>query len=212
MFVKGLPKNIQSNLALLGKSGVTKWFYLAGGTATALWLGHRISVDLDFFTQKSFDSKKLQAKLKKLGNLEVENISEGTFNSVFEGTTLSFFIYPYPLLEECEKIWEVQIAGLTDIACMKIDAISSRGTKRDFVDLYFICQKHDSLVNLLAAFDKKYRGSGCSRIHVLKSLTYFADAEEQAMPRMLIPVKWKDIKQFFEKEVEKIGMRFLKGE
>lgn len=212
MFIERLPKNVQSNLALLGKSPATKDFYLAGGTACALWLGHRISVDLDFFTKEHFKVEKLKQELKKIGEVTVEQESEDTFNGKLGDLKVSFFLYPYPLLNPCNKFQGLQIADLVDIACMKIDAISSRGTRRDFIDLYFICREGRSLRELRRAFDKKYEGTGYSKVHIIKSLTYFVDAErEEEMPRMLVPVDWQKIKSFFEGEVRKIGGELLEG-
>lgn len=209
MFIQRLPKNLQDNLALLGKSLTTRNFYLAGGTAAALWLGHRISVDLDFFTPHRFDVKGLKKGLEKIGNVVIEDESEDTLNGRLNDLKVSFFLYPYPLLNPCERFQGVEIADLIDIACMKIDAISSRGTKRDFIDLYFICMKARSLRDLLYSFDKKYEGTGYNKIHIIKSLTYFRDAENQEMPKMLLPVDWEEVTDFFEKEIGKIGREIL---
>jgi len=207
MFIERLPKNVQNNLALLGKSPIKDIFYLAGGTACALWLGHRISVDLDFFTQKRFDIRKIVEELRKLGDVGVEQESKNTFNGKLNEIRISFFFYPYPLMDAYSELSGVKIAGIFDIACMKLDAVSSRGTKRDFVDLYFLIQEVGNFERILSFYTQKYGKLGGKKIHILKSLTYFVDAEEEEMPRMLTPVDWKDVKIFFEKEVAKIGQK-----
>lgn len=101
------------------------------------------------------------------------------------------------------------MASLADISAMKIAAISERGTKRDFVDLYFILQKVP-LSQVLTFYDKKYKKLASNLVHIRKSLVYFDDAEEEAMPKMLEKVSWPKIKKFFEKEIQKISQKLLK--
>lgn len=96
------------------------------------------------------------------------------------------------------------MADSRDIGCMKIDAISSRGSKRDFIDLFFICQKIIPLEKLLRLFGKKYKSVSYNRMHILKSLSYFEDAEKEPMPKMIISINWEKVKPFFKKEVKKI--------
>jgi len=93
---------------------------------------------------------------------------------------------------------------LADIGCMKIDAISTRGRKRDFIDLYFICQKYCPLEKLLIDFARKYRKTGYNLSHILKSLSYFVDAETDPMPKMLVRTSWNSIKDFFIKETKRV--------
>jgi len=83
---------------------------------------------------------------------------------------------------------------------MKLSAIAGRGSRKDFVDLYFICREGMSLASVLQLFDEKFRNVPCERYHVLKSLTFFDDAEAEVMPQMLRPATWKEIKQFFVAE------------
>lgn len=80
-----------------------------------------------------------------------------------------------------------------DIACMKIAAISQRGTKKDFVDLYVLLQKY-TLDEMLKAFEKKYTGTSYQKLHILKSLVYFDDAENDPEPDYISPIKWEDVK------------------
>jgi len=118
---------------------------------------------------------------------------------------LSFLGYPYkiifPLLE-----WQgIKLADPRDIACMKLTAISSRGSKKDFIDLYFMLQNYP-LEELLKIFNKKYQRIKYNRIHILKSLTYFTDGENEPMPVMLENVSWKKIKDYFKKTVTELTL------
>ena len=204
MFEETFVKGAKDILALLGRSGILQEAYLAGGTAAALQLGHRISVDFDFFTTKEFIPKEISAALSKLGSFDEEQESKGTLLGKFEGVNFSLFVYKYPLIFPAQKYLSVSIADIRDIASMKIDAIASRGAKRDFIDLYFICKSGYQLTDILDFYDKKYGRLSSNRIHIQKSLVFFNDAEPDEMPRMLKDVKWGKVKEFFEEEIKKI--------
>ncbi|MBA3868765.1 MAG: nucleotidyl transferase AbiEii/AbiGii toxin family protein [Anaerolineae bacterium] len=168
-------------------------FYLSGGTALALYLGHRESEDLDFFTYDTFDPQHVQSEVNKLGQLESVEIADGTLNAFLDTVKLQFLHYPYPLLQP-KNDWEgLSISSIVDIACTKIITISMRGSKKDFVDLYFLL-KHYSLEELFDKVDQKYQGVNYNRVHLAKSLVYFEDAEGQPMPRMLQRVQWEEVK------------------
>lgn len=203
MFEDALIKGAKANLALLGKSGLLKDAYLAGGTALALQLGHRISVDFDFFTSKDFVPKAISAKVAKLGAFKEEQADKGTILGVFNRIKFSLFIYKYPLISSPSKYLSLKIADIRDIAAMKIDAIATRGIKRDFVDMYFICKSGLKLDDILSFYNKKYGKLASNLIHIQKSLVYFNDADLGDMPRMLVSCKWEEVKRFFEREVRK---------
>ena len=207
MFTETLFGKTKDTLAILGKSGLLNTSYLAGGTACALQLGHRISVDLDFFTPVEFDAKESVKSLKKIGAFELERQSWGTVLGTFAGIKFSIFIYKYPVLFPYKSIYNINIVDLKDIAAMKIDAISTRGIKRDFIDLYFICQKKISLKQALSFYDRKYGKLASNFIHIQKSLLYFVDADASEAPRMLKPCSWEEVKGYFEKEVKKIAIK-----
>lgn len=205
MFTKTLSKNTKKALALLSDFPFPEKTYLAGGTACALHLGHRISVDLDFFTPVEFDSKTIIRALKNRGAFELEQQSWGTILGLFQEVKFSLFVYQYPLLFSPHPYQGIKIADLKDIAAMKIEAISSRGIKRDFIDLYFICQSGILLKDILDFHGQKYRQNKSNIIHILKSLIYFTDADASATPKMIETVDWKRIKIFFENEVKSIS-------
>lgn len=97
---------------------------------------------------------------------------------------------------------------LRDIACMKIDAISSRGIKRDFIDLHLISQKYP-LEHILELFEKKFAGVQFSMPHLLRSLSYFVDADASEDPRMIMPIHWEHVKKFFTNESLRIGKKLF---
>jgi hypothetical protein len=210
MFVDVLSLTTRRNLAQVAGTALAGQFYLAGGTAVALHLGHRQSFDLDFFTpERGFPADLPRRELAHLGELAILNETAGTFVGTLDGGQVSFFVYPYPLLETPVAFEGVQVAGLPDLAAMKLDAISSRGTKRDFVDLYQISQDVFSLRETIACFERKYAGVHYSMFHLLKSLHYFEDAEPDPMPKMLKPLDWAEVKRFFEREVRRLMEELL---
>lgn len=180
---------------------VTTPFYLAGGTALALLLGHRISVDLDFFSKDAFSVSLLVDQLNVLGDLKIEDQSESTFNGSLDGVKISFFHYPYPLLFSTIEYNGVSLADERDIAAMKIEAISGRGSKKDFVDLFVLLQKY-SLKELLLFFHKKYEKFNYNKLHILKSLSYFYDADKDLEPVYIQPILWTEVKKFIKSVVK----------
>ncbi len=209
MFTKGLSKQTQKNLETLGKISFISKYYLAGGTSLSLHFGHRFSFDLDFFSLTPEKSIMISSQLKEKGQLEIFQNDEGTFNGQLNGVKLSFFLYPYQLIGPWSVYKNIKIASVSDIACMKLDAISSRGTKRDFIDLYFICRKFAPLENILSLFDKKYTGVKYNKLHLIKSLAYFVDAENDEMPKMIEKISWQEVKKFFEQEAIRLAEKYL---
>ncbi|MBT9131355.1 hypothetical protein B9J77_04325 [candidate division NPL-UPA2 bacterium Unc8] len=210
MFEQVLPGNTKAILALLEKSEIIQKAYLAGGTALALQLGHRISYDLDFFTMEEFNENILLPQIKKISKFELEKTAWRTILGKFKDVRFSIFYYEYPLLYHTKKFRMINILDLRDIAAMKIASIASRGVKRDFVDLYFICKETISLEEVIQLYDKKYKNLATTAMHIMKSLTYFEDAEAEDMPHMLAPVNWERVKRFFEGEVKKTVAKFAK--
>ena len=204
MFTETLVKGANDSLAILGRSGILKDAYLAGGTALALQMGHRISVDFDFFTPKKFVPKEFSSALSKLGLFDEEQADKGTVLGKFKGIRFSLFIYKYPLLFPPAQYSSLAIADIKDIAAMKIDAIATRGAKRDFIDLFFICHSGYQLKQLLEFYDKKYKNLAATEMHIMKSLVYFDDAEPDDMPDMLKKADWGYVKKFFEVEIKKL--------
>jgi len=213
MFEQILSKQAKDDLALLGAVKILpKGTYLAGGTALALQLGHRLSYDLDFFTAQPFrETMVVQRISKSISSFKTEHVEWRTILGWIRKTKFSLFFYEYPLLFDVHKFLGIEAADVRDIAPMKVAAIADRGTKRDFVDLYFIIVKKNilTLEECLALYDKKFQLLPQNKLHILKSLTYFDDAETGGELKMLEPADWKAVKIFFQKEVLALSKKML---
>ena len=193
MHKEAINKSTQRVLAkITGQIG--SGFYLAGGTALAIQLGHRLSIDLDWFSASDFHRNTLREMLSREGRFELTEEEEGTVHGLLDDVRVSFLRYAYPLLFPLVEFEGSQLADERDIAAMKLDAVSSRGSKKDFIDIYFLLEKY-SLSELLKIFEKKYAAIKFNRIHILKSLSYFEDAEREPMPIMLKPISWEMVKK-----------------
>jgi hypothetical protein len=197
-----ITASTKATLRTLRDAHIVDRFYLAGGTGLALQFGHRLSLDLDFFAAVQFDEEALLQRVHTLAEFSLVAKAPYTLHTTIGETKVSFLGYAYPVLFSEVRFLEVAVADLRDIACMKVSAIASRGTKRDFVDLYVAAQRF-GLAEVLHLFDRKYAQTHYSRIHILKSLTFFGDAEKDPMPHMLIPLDWDEVKQFFLREVRR---------
>lgn len=198
-----IPASTEATLGVLRDASVVNSFYLAGGTGLALQFGHRLSLDLDFFAEEQFDEDRLLDRIQNLGNFSLVTKAPYTLHATLGETKISFLGYAYPMLFATGTFDGVAVADPRDIACMKLTAAASRGTRRDFVDLYFAARQF-GLTELLQLFARKYEKTGYSRTHILKSLVYFADAEKDPMPTMLKPLSWEDVKQFFLREAPRV--------
>jgi hypothetical protein len=195
----------KSALAYLDRAPLPPDSYLAGGTALALHLGHRRSVDLDFFTQEPFENEGLFAVLRRIGSVRVEQNEPGTFRGKFAGVQVSFIRYDYPLLDALTKPdFAPRIAGIRDIASMKLSAIMSQGSRRDFIDLYAVCQQGHRMEDVYGWFQRKYAGVSYDPYHLAKSLVYFVDAEKEPVSVMLQPLRWDEVRDFFIRESARV--------
>ena len=152
--LKILPSKTKNLLEALSKKSFIKNFYLAGGTALVLGFAHRVSNDLDFFSEQKFNNNSLKKEIKKIGKWEAGVEIENTLIGYLDGIKSSFFYLPYKLIEEPRYFNNLRIAGLADIALMKILAISQRAAKRDFVDLYVLSNEFMPLIDLIKLFLK----------------------------------------------------------
>lgn len=212
MFQEVLSKNAKESLALLGKSGLVKSAYLAGGTALAIQIGHRHSYDFDFFTKKEFDERIFLQKITKiLPDFWLERKDWRTIIGYIGKIRFSYFYYQYPLIFKTKKFLGIDLSDPRDIAAMKIAAMADRGTKRDFIDLYFILavEKITTLSVALKLYDRKFKTLRQNKIHVLKSLSYFEDADKEEMPKMIKSVNWKMVKKFFVDEQKKVASELI---
>ena len=197
----------KKRIGLLKKLGfIEKYgFYLAGGTALALQIGHRDSLDFDFYTEKKFDSQKLREEFDpRFEKVQEIYIAEGTLGLEVDGIGVSFFKYPYPLIRPLEKMESIYLASKEDIAAMKTIAISQRGKRRDFIDIYFLITEF-GLKKIIEFAKEKYP---MFNIYVgLQGLVYFKDADEDPEKgrfRLLKEVQWKGMKDYILEETNKI--------
>lgn len=198
-----LDSKRQSVLPLL-KELSEEGFYLAGGTGLALLIGHRDSVDFDFFKKDNFDHEAFIQKLKsvfKNHEIEITQMEKNTVScKIDDDIYLSFFAYNYELLKPLIKTEYFEIASIDDIACMKLSAISSRAEEKDYVDLYFISQKI-TLKDLIHSCQKKY--PIINEAVLLKALPSVHDVEKEHIGfKKGNKISLEEIGKYFDKSVK----------
>lgn len=177
-------------------------FYLVGGTALALRFGHRLSIDLDFFSNKNFDYKVLTNALQKefVDKLELESNKPGWGIFCFiDSIKVDVIKYSHPMIHEPQIIDSIRLYSSEDIAAMKINAILGRGKKKDFWDLAELLQ-HFKLEDLITFHKKKYPSQELL-ISIPQAITYFDDAEESEEPVSLKNQTWASVKKIIQKSV-----------
>ncbi len=189
----------------LMSQNILQGFTLAGGTALALQIGHRISVDLDFFTSSTFDSNELFENLRNLykvsGGAPSVNSLSLFIKQRNDNIKIDLLRHNYPVLRPVRVIETIRISSLEDIAAMKLNAIVNRGAKKDFYDIHALLN-YFSIRDLLGFFENKYKQQ--NSLIVLKSLVYFADADLEPRPISLVNVTWDEIKENIKKKVKTI--------
>ncbi len=198
-----ISASTESALSALRNAKLLDGFYLAGGTALALHYGHRLSLDLDFFAREHFDEEGLLVRLRDLPGFALMGKAPYTLHTTVGNTKVSFLGYAYSMLYPTSPFLGVAVADPRDLACMKVSALAGRGTKRDFIDLYVASQRL-GLAPILDLFATKFAQTNYSRLHLLKSLAFFADAEKDPMPHMLVDLDWDTVKQFFLREAPRL--------
>lgn len=174
-------------------------FYLAGGTGLALQLGHRTSVDFDFYSQGHFDAPQFYRRVESVFGEQVQKMGQerDTLFCAIDGVELSFFWYKYPLIQRAKTINGVSVASLKDIAAMKLIAISHRPVKRDYIDIFYLL-KVFSLEEMFSFVKKKY--PNFNQYFSLRALGYFDDIQEKSQR----PIKVSDSEFSWEKAKKKI--------
>lgn len=209
---QAVPVAVRKLLDRLGETAIVRDFYLAGGTGLALLLDHRRSVALDFFSRANrldVDGRRtLLAHLERLGRWQLIDAKEGTVHGQAGSVRVSFFWYPEPLVKPLIRRGRVRIASLEDIGLMKLGAIIGRGSRKDFVDLYVICQEL-ALTRLLALGRKKFTRSREFTLQALKALSFFEDAEQDPPVVTPSPLAWDRVRGFFTREVRALTKRYL---
>jgi hypothetical protein len=195
--LNALARSQKTVLTQLAPIATQQGFYLGGGTAIALHLGHRRSIDFDWFTMNPIsDPMSLANKIRDEGiDLVTTGVEAGTLHGSISGIKVSFLEYRYPLLGPLSNLkgFHCNVASLDDLACMKLSALSQRGSKKDFVDIYALMLKHRHLPDLVNLYMQKYDIQDIAS--VLYGLAYFDDADDEPMPRMLWKTNWTTIKK-----------------
>lgn len=164
---------------------------LVGGTALALQLGHRKSIDLDFFGTVDCEAEYLRESIAGIASLTILKESPHIHIYIVDGIKVDIVNYKYPWLDDVVLEQRLRLASVSDIAAMKITAIIGRGTKKDFIDIAFLLH-HFSLEEILHFYAAKYNDS--SVFMAMKSLAYFDDAEADPMPDMFVNQSWQQVK------------------
>jgi predicted nucleotidyltransferase component of viral defense system len=173
-------------------------YYLVGGTALALQIGHRQSIDIDLFGPKELDEIEILNFLNSIGKVQIIKKSKNILIYNVNGIKVDFVCYKYPWVNPPVSIQNIQMASKADIGAMKLNAITGRGSLKDFIDLYYLFEEF-SLKELFNFYNLKYAEG--SEFLVLKSLTYFEDAEQDEMPLMTSKLSWEKMKSKIKKEV-----------
>lgn len=166
---------------------------LVGGTALALQLGHRKSIDLDFFGTVDCEAEYLRESIAGIASLTILKESPHIHIYIVDGIKVDIVNYKYPWLDDVVLEQGLRLASVNDIAAMKITAIIGRGTKKDFIDIAFLLH-HFSLEEILHFYAAKYNDS--SVFMAMKSLAYFDDAEADPMPDMFVNQSWQQLKAY----------------
>lgn len=177
---------------------------LVGGTALALQLGHRFSIDLDFFGILDTETPELIDEITSLGfKVMIKRDTKAVKMFDVDNVKVDIVNYPYAWIEPAIETEGVRMAGMKDIAAMKLAAITNRGTRKDFVDIYFLLQYY-SLNEMLGFYEQKFHDG--SSFMALRSLSYFDDAEEQPMPKMFRCLEWEAVKRTVQESIRGLNL------
>ncbi len=201
---------IHSLISYSGSQEIMAHFYLAGRTGLALQLGHRKSDDLDFFSQtEDVDFQTRENILKAYSNLspKVMENSIGNLVLLVEGIRIGFFSYGYPLVQPVGLADGVQVASIADIGLMKLDALVTRGSRKDFYDLYTI-SRQIPLADLLESGKVKYANTRNFGLMAVERMIWFDNADRDRQPNLLVDIPWLVVKNYFIQAAVELGKRW----
>ena len=184
-----LYKETVSNTTLelietLQADNMLQGFLLVGGTALSLQIGHRISIDIDFFTRDDFDTRELLEYLEQTYAFQLQYIHKNTLKGIIRGVFVDLLRHNYQLIDKPLTVENITMASIKDIAAMKLNAVAGNGTRvKDFIDIYFLLKKH-SFSELIDFYCTKYESR--NDFHIIKSLTYFNDIIVEDWPNMYL--------------------------
>ncbi len=177
-------------------------FYLAGGTAVSIRLGHRRSIDLDYFTNTDFDEHKLANELRKKIGFNVRSVGPNTIHGSLNRVSISFITFGHALIDDTDqwKPFDTPIASEADLITMKLNAIVNRGAKKDFVDLFALMRSGWTIEESIELFKSRFGLSGAE--HLIKAMTYFVDADEELTPKAFWDMDWRNVKRSIRESVQ----------
>lgn len=213
MFKDALPEKAQTLLKKIIPIIQKEGFYLAGGSGLALQIGHRISEDLDFFKHSSFNTDLLFSSLKKV-TVSSERIleEENTLWTILDWVRCCFFSYGMHLLFTPIIVEGLKVADWRDILAEKFKTVSQRGSKKDFFDIFSVIRiKKLDIGEAVAICKKRFGSTDLNFYHILRSLTYFEDAEGEPDPFLVErhTFSWKEVKAFFINQIKEFERHFI---
>jgi predicted nucleotidyltransferase component of viral defense system len=211
IFWNAITADMRLILGHFSQSRIGYNFYLAGGTALSLQIGHRLSADLDFFSPTE-DIPTIRAELENvlaIFHCALADSSWGNLVYLAKDIRVGFYGYGFPLVSPMVEIDEIHLASIEDIALMKLDAMLSRAARKDFYDLYFIC-KNIPLKQLFKKAEQKYPSIRDFEAQTAKRLVYFDNAENESEPSLLENITWQTVKEYFIKQVKEIEQSWIK--
>ena len=176
-------------------------FNLVGNTALALQIGHQNSIDIDLFGNSEINSALFLEKLSEFGDVQVALSTKNLLITKINNVKVDFVNYKFPLLSNTLIVDNIRMISTKDIAAMKFNAIAMRGSKKDFIDLYFLLNEF-SIKEIFLFYEEKYKNNSIFTIQ--KSLTFFEDADSQQHPKMYLDFNWEICKQKIIEEVLKL--------
>lgn len=211
LFWKTITDDMRLVLTEFSQNAISKQFYLAGGTALSLQIGHRISADLDFFSPIE-DIPTIRTALEKSLSKSAPILSDSSWGNLVylaRNIRVGFYGYGFPLVAPLMESNGIRLASVEDIALMKMDAMLSRAARKDFFDLYFIC-RNIPLKQLFEKADTKYPSIRDFEVQVVKRLVHFENAEKESEPMLLEKVTWQTVKDYFIKQAKEFEQNWLK--
>jgi hypothetical protein len=194
-------------LAAIGQQHYASHFYLAGGTALSLQIGHRRSVDFDFFAEADeVKDQRADEIIRSLDSFSIQVIERtlGNFVLLVDNIRIGFFSYGYPLINPAVQLENVALASIPDIGLMKCDALITRGSRKDFYDLFHIAGSIP-LADLLQLGSKKYPPFRDFPLMVLESMTLFDNADRDFQPLLFKSIPWEEVKSFFIQQAKNLS-------
>ena len=201
LYTETVESNTLSLIQSLQTKPYTKEFLLVGGTALALQLGHRTSTDIDLFTTEKFDTESFLNTIRVDYQVSIRHLMGHAILVDIAEVKTDFVFQQSQIIGEIIEKDSIRMASLKDIAAMKISAITARGRKRDFIDLYCL-MKHYPLPDIINFFLDKYKDA--TAMLAIRSLFYFVDAENDFDPKCFFTYNWKKVKQTITTAAKKL--------